>query len=99
MTVQFDYETLRKSKCQIIEQGICPDTFDDSEMPTDLHIVSYTVGGEVFHDAVRAHSMVDIFDLWHDRIKDIGHITRIRSGLGKIKPRAYGKIGSEKTNT
>ena len=95
MTVEFSYDELQKSKCQIVEQGICPDSFDDSQLPTDVHIVTYTVGGETYHDAVRAYSMVDIFDMWHDKIKDIGAITRIRSGYGKIKPKLYGKIKNE----
>lgn len=92
MTVEFKYEEIKKSKCQIIEQGICPDTFDDSALPTDVHIVTYTVGGDTYHDAVRAHSMADIFDMWYDKLKGIGNITKIRSGIGRIKPNLYGKI-------
>ena len=81
-----------KIKIQIVQQEICPDKFDDRELPTDLHIVTYTVGGETYYDAVRAYTMVDIFDAYYDKIKDIGSITKIKSGLGRIKPKLYGKI-------
>ena len=92
MIVEFSLEELRKSKCQIVEQGICPDKFDDSELPTDVHIISYSVGGDTYHDAVRGYRKVDIFDEYYDKLKDIGTIVDIRSGLGKIKPKLYGKI-------
>lgn len=96
MNIEFTYDEIRKSKCQIVEQGICPDTFDDSELPTDVHIVTYSVGGELHHDAVRAYSMTDVFDMWYDKLKGIGTIVKIKNGLGKIKPKLYGKINSEK---
>ena len=40
-----------KLKVQILEQEICPATFNDSELPTDVHIVAYTVAGETYYDA------------------------------------------------
>ena len=42
------------SKIQIVETSICPDTFDDSQLPTDVHIVTYTKDGVKQFDAVRA---------------------------------------------
>ena len=95
MTVEFDYSDLKQSKCQIVEQGICPDTFDDSELPTDVHIISYSVGGDTYHDAVRAYSMTDVFDMWYDKLKGVGTIVKIKNGIGKIRPKLYGKIDSE----
>ena len=80
------------TKCKIVEEGITPDSFDDSQLPTDVHIIRYTVGGETYFDAVRSFSKVDIFDAYFDRLKGVGHITSINSGYGKIKPRLYGKI-------
>ena len=95
MTLSFTTEELRQSKCQIIEQEICPDTFDDKQLPTDVHIITYTVGGETYHDAVRSYTKVDIFDQYYDKLKDIGTIVDIKSGLGRIKPKLYGKIKQE----
>ena len=81
-------------KVQILEQEICPATFNDNELPTDVHIVTYTVAGETFYDAVRAYTKVDIFDAYYDKLKSIGTIKDIKSGLGKIRPNLYGKIKS-----
>jgi hypothetical protein len=84
-----------KIKIQIVKQEIIPDKFDDTELPTDLHIVTYTVGGDTYYDAVRAYTKVDIFDAYYDKLNGIGHIKSIRSGLGRIKPKLYGKIKSD----
>jgi hypothetical protein len=81
-------------KVQILEQEICPATFNDNELPTDVHIVNYTVAGETYYDAVRAYTKVDIFDAYYDKLKSIGTIKDIKSGLGKIRPNLYGKIKS-----
>ena len=38
----------------------------DKQLPTDLHLIEYTLDGEFCADGVRAHTMVDIFDFYHD---------------------------------
>ena len=81
-----------KVKIQIIEQEITPDTFDDRELPTDLHIIRYSVGGDMYFDAVRAYTKTDIFDAYYDKLRTIGQIHEIRSGLGRIKPKLFGKL-------
>ena len=81
-------------KVQILEQEICPATFNDNELPTDVQIVTYTVAGDTYYDAVRAYTKVDIFDAYYDKLKSIGTIKDIKSGLGKIRPNLYGKIKS-----
>ena len=95
MTIDFPISARKHSKIQIVEQGVCPDTFDDSELPTDVHLIHCSVGGETYFDAVRGYTMVDIFDQYFDRLKDIGKILSIKSGYGKIKPKLYGKIKSD----
>ena len=50
------------TKIHIIETRICPDTFDDSQLPTDMCIIEFTENGERQFDAVRASKKVDIFD-------------------------------------
>ena len=50
------------TKIHIIEEGICPDTFDDRQLPTDLCIIDFTENGVRQFDAVRASKMVDFFD-------------------------------------
>ena len=83
------------NKIQLHAQDICPDTFNDRELPTDIHIVHYSVGGDVYFDAVRSYTKVDIFDVYYDKLKDIGTIHSIKSGYGRIKPKLYGKIKTD----
>jgi len=83
------------SKIQVVEEGICPDTFDDSQLPTDVHIITYKLNNEIQFDAVRAYAKVDIFDEYYDKLNGQGEIIEIRSGLGRIKPKLYGKIKSD----
>ena len=80
------------SKIQVVERGICPDTFDDTQLPTDVHIITFTKDGKRQFDAVRAYSMVDIFDEYYDKLGKDNPIHSIKSGYGRIKPKLYGKI-------
>ena len=83
------------SKIQVVERGICPDTFDDTQLPTDVHIVTFTNDGERQFDAVRAYTKVDIFDEYYDKLGKDNPIHSIESGYGRIKPKLYGKIKGE----
>ena len=82
----------KNSKIQIVERNINLETFDDKELPSDVHLVSYTEDGKTIYDAVRAYTMVDIFDEYYDSLKGKGEVTSIKSGYGRIKPKLYGKI-------
>lgn len=95
MPEQVTFSAADKLKIQVVEQEICPDTFDDRELPTDVHIITYTVGGETYYDAIRAYNMSDIFDAYYDKLQGIGHIQSIKSGYGRIKPKLYGKIKTD----
>ena len=46
-------QVLMPTKIQIVETGICPDTFDDKDLPTDVHIITFTEDGERKFDAVQ----------------------------------------------
>lgn len=89
-----EFTTQDKKKIQIVEQEICPDSFDDTQLPTDIHIITYVINGETFNDVVRAYTKVDIFDAYYDKLAGKGTITSIKSGYGRIKPKLYGKINS-----
>ena len=82
------------SKIQVVETSICPDTFDDTQLPTDVHIITYTKDGERQFD-VRAYTKVDIFDEYYDKLGKDNPIHSIESGYGRIKPKLYGKIKGE----
>ena len=83
------------TKIQIVETGICPDTFDDKDLPTDVHIITFTEDGERKFDAVRAYSKADIFDEYYDMLGKQNPIHSIESGYGRIKPKLYGKIKTD----
>jgi len=82
------------SKIQVVEENIVPDSFDDTQLPTDVHIITFTKDGVKQFDAVRAYTKVDIFDEYYDKLGKDNPIHEIRSGFGKIKPKLYGKIKS-----
>ena len=94
--IEFTPEELRLSRIHVMARNINPTTFDDREMPTDIHMVSYKIRGEIFTDAVRAFTRVDIFDEYYQKVKDLeGVIVSIKNGYGKIKPRLFGKIDAK----
>lgn len=80
------------TKIHILERDICPDTFDHSKLPSDLHIVTFTKDGKRQFDAVRAYTKVDIFDEYYDKLGKENPIHSIDSGYGSIRPNLYGKI-------
>lgn len=58
----------------------------DKQLPSDIHLVEYTLDDEFQADGVRAHTMVDIFDFYHD----LGaKVSRISSGFGSIKSKLF----------
>ena len=83
------------SKIQIVEESISPDTFDDRQLPSDVHIITFTKDGERQFDAVRAYSMTDIFDEYYDKLGKDNPIHSIKSGYGTIRPNLFGKIKPE----
>lgn len=90
MSIEFTRSDYNEMKCKIHDQDVDPTNFDDSELPTDIHIVEYTIGDKTYYDAVRAHKAVDIFDIYYDKTKQLGgKVIAIRNGYGKIKPKLY----------
>jgi len=78
------------SKIQIFQEEVDVDSFDDTGLPTDIHMVYFTKkDGTKQVDAVRAYTMVDIFDVYHDK-KYL--VTKIQAGYGRVRPNLYGKI-------
>ncbi len=92
-----EFTVKEKNKIQIVDQEINLKTFADSHLPSDCHIVSYIINGNLAYDVVRAYTMVDIFDAYYDKLKGIGELIKIQSGYGKIRPNLYGKIKSEES--
>ena len=90
-----EFSAKDKKKIQVVKQDIDPTAFDDSELPTDVHLITYSLDGHTVIDAVRAYTMVDIFDAYYDKLGKLNIVSEIKSGYGKIKPKLFGKINSE----
>ena len=81
------------SQIQIVEEDINPDSFDDRKLPSDTHLITFTnADGNQQVDAVRAYTMVDIFDVYYDKKATV---QKIQAGYGRIMPYLYGKIKSD----
>ena len=90
-----EFSAKDKKKIQVVKQDIDPTAFDDKELPTDVHLITYSLDGHTVVDAVRAYTMVDIFDAYYDKLGKLNTVSEIKSGYGKIKPKLFGKINSE----
>ena len=82
------------TKIQLIAEAINVNEFKDNELPSDTHLITYTKEGKQQVDAVRAYTMVDIFDVYYGKLGKDNPIHSIKSGYGQIRPNLYGKIKS-----
>jgi len=84
------------TKTKLFEENIDITNFDDSKLPSDIHVVAFkNEQGAVQYDAVRAYTMVDIFDEYYDKLKGEGEIVSIKSGYGRIRPIMFGQIKND----
>ena len=72
--LEFTVKEKTISCIQILEQEIDIDKFEDKGLPADTHMVTYVVEGKTLNDTVRAYTMVDIFDAYYDKLKDVGEL-------------------------
>ena len=79
---------LKKYDVTLIYENTTMETLkgEDSNLPSDVHVVSYEQEGEAKLDAVRAYKMTDIFDGYYDRGLSV---KSIKSGYGKVKPNLW----------
>lgn len=80
---------MSKSKVSLIGEDIDIEKIDLGALTTDCHGVEYAQNGGVTVDVVRAHTMVDIFDHYHDSGKVVKRIWvlggRVSPKLGKAE--------------
>ena len=80
------------TKIQLVEESITLDSFDDTKLPSDVHVICFTKDGKKQYDAVRAYTKTDIFDEYYDKLGKANPIHSIKSGYGKVRPNLFGKI-------
>ena len=69
----------------------------NSELPTDVHLIEFVRGQDLFLDAVRAYKKSDIFDIYYDKLNAEARqglisnfeIKSITSGYGSVKPKLW----------
>ena len=69
----------------------------DKDLPSDTHLVFYEEDNQLFCDAVRSFTMVDIFNQYWDKLSSKAEsdeiqsfsINSIVSGIGVIKPKLF----------
>ena len=90
MAITFTSEERQLLKFRLYDQNVNVQDMNDSELPTDIHLVEYEVGETLYVDMVRAYKMVDIFDPYYDKLTPLGGtILSISNGYGKIKPKLF----------
>jgi hypothetical protein len=87
-------EENKLAKITVFEQNIDRANFDDTELPTDIHLVEYQVGETLYVDTVRAYKASDIFDFYYDKLTPLGgDILSITNGYGRVKPKLFSGKG------
>jgi len=82
-------EAERREVKIIYENFSSPSQLDEKGLPSDIHIITYEIDGETRLDAARAYKMVDIFDVYYDKLRLNGKVVDIRSGYGLLKPKLW----------
>ena len=85
------------TKIQVLAEAIDLEKFDDKGLPSDTHLVTFTKEGKQQVDAVRAYTMVDIFDVYYGKLGKENPIHSIKSGYGQVRPNLYGKIKGDES--
>ena len=90
MTIKFNTTELERSKINLFAQEVVKGDLNQHELPTDIHLIEYEIGDVLYCDAVRAYKMVDIFDVYYDKLAKVnGRIVSITSGYGSVKPKLW----------
>ena len=90
MTLTFTEEEKQSLKFKVFLQNVVPTELNNKELPTDIHLVEYTIGDDLYVDACRAYKKVDIFDTYYDKLKEVGGtLVAITNGFGNIKPKLF----------
>ena len=68
--------------CEVILEKTTKDKADDRKLPSDAFNVFYVVEGEERLDVTRSGKMVNVFDFYYDKYRDISNK---RGFFGEIK--------------
>ena len=74
------------TKVKLVREKCDLKSAEDKKLPTDSFIVTYKVNDEVKYDIVRAKAVVDVFDAYYDKYKNVKGIEWTQ---GVVHPRTY----------
>ena len=77
---------MESTKIKLVREKCDLKSAEDKKLPTDSFIVSYKVEEELKYDIVRAGAIVDVFDHYHDKYKNVQSIQWTK---GIINPRTF----------
>ena len=90
MSINFSTGELQSSKINLFQQEVTKEDLNHSELPTDIHLIEYEMNGVLYCDAVRAYKLVDVFDVYYDKLCKVnGRVVSITNGYGNIKPKLF----------
>ena len=90
MALTFTEDEKQLLKFKVFRQEVDPSELDNKELPSDIHLVEYTIGDDLYVDACRAYKKVDIFDAYYDKLSKVGGtLISITSGFGNIRPNMF----------
>lgn len=74
------------TKVKLVREKCDLKSAEDKKLPTDSFIVTYKVDDDVKYDIVRAKAVVDVFDVYYDKYKNVQSIQWTK---GIINPRTF----------
>lgn len=80
--------------CEILLEKTTLDKAKNSSLPNDTYLIWYIEENEQHLDVVRG-SRVDVFDMYYDKYGSEA-IKRIEIGYGKVNPKLWGQIKTDK---
>ena len=79
--------------CEVILEKTTKEKANDRKLPSDAFEVYYVVDGEERLDVTRSGKMVNIFDFYYDKYKNV---KKIDYGHGTVNPSQWGYKKPEK---
>ena len=84
--------------CEILLEKTTLVKAQDTNFPTDAHLVWYNLDGQEYLDLTRCSKRTDLFDMYYDRYGP-NVVKRFDHGKGTIKPSLWGYRQPDKKAT
>lgn len=82
-------DTLKKYGINLLNSCCTPDDAKNIYLPSNAHLITYTVEDTCYYDIVQCYSKSTIFDAYYDTLGPNSIISIVPSA-GSINPKIYG---------